>query len=732
VLPAAHILRQPQAFASDRSDGWLVEGRVVSEPRYTDEESRFVLELHRVYRDSMPYVVAGGALVRDRTLNREVAAGDTVVLTVALRRPPPARNPGAFDYRLHLHRQGIDALATLKQPGQWRGRRSGQVKWWQNLAGGLRQGMRRALLRNLSGAPAELLLAMLLGEKYRLPDEVDTAFRAAGLSHALVVSGLHVGLVALFCLTALRLCRLPEVWAAGLTVGFLVLFALVTDLQAPVVRATVMAAALLAGRVWGRPTDAYNALGVAALALLIWRPVWCFELGFQLSFAATFSIIHLYGGLHTRLAVFCGSDWGVWRGWIGTWLAAPLGVSLAAQIGTAPLILYYFQQISLVAPLANLVAVPLMGAAVGLGLLACLGAVLAPWAAMPFNGCNYLVLKALLALAEICAALPWASVAVGRPGWMGLLMFGAAVLFAPAVVARPRWRRPALVVALAAANLAVWGHVLREQRLEVVFFDVGQGDAAFVRFPNGRTLVVDGGERNPRFDFGQRVLLPFLRQRGIRRLDAVVGSHAHNDHIGGLVALLEGVEVGYYLDSGQQPESSTAQALLETAHRRGTRYRRVGAGDSLAGLGGVHAVVLHPLPGFVTPAGDSPHGLNNGSVVLRLRYGEVELLFTGDIEKEAGAALLSWGSRLQSDVLKVAHHGSRTSSSSAFLAAVRPQLALVSLGAYNRFGHPAPQVLARLDSVGARVVRTDRRGALVLKTDGRTLEWETVLPHEEN
>lgn len=562
---------------------------------------------------------------------------------------------------------------------------------------------------------------MLLGEKHRVPAETGEAFRRAGLAHALVVSGLHVGLVAVFCLGILRLCRVPEGAAALGTLAVLGLYALVTEFQAPVVRAGLMAAAALLGRLLGRPAETYNALGLAGLVLMAARPAEPFSLGFQLSFAATLAIVRLQGMLRALLPR-------PWRsGRKGEWVAAPLCVSLAAQIGTAPLIAYHFQQAPLAAPLANLAAVPLLGAAVGLGLGTGLVGEWWPGLALLFNGANWLVLTALGGIAATTAALPWATVEVSRPALPWLLAWGAAVLVLPQVVERPLWRKGAVFAVLALANAGVWAHVFEERRLEIVFFDVGQGDAALVRCPNGRVLVIDAGERSPRYDYGQRVLLPYLRREGIGRVDAVIASHAHNDHIGGLLALIEAVEVGYYLDSGQAPPSSTAKRLLAAVKRRGVRYRRVKAGDRLQGLGQVEALVLHPDERFVDAEGASPWGLNNGSAVLRLQYGQVGVLFTGDIEQEAGAVLAGWGQRLQSQVLKVAHHGSRTSSGADFIAAVRPRLALVSVGAYNRFGHPAASVVERLQAAGAQVVRTDRRGALVLETDGRQMRWRTVI-----
>ena len=276
-------------------------------------------------------------------------------------------------------------------------------------------------------------------------------------------------------------------------------------------------------------------------------------------------------------------------------------------------------------------------------------------------------------------------------------------------------------------NVTVWSPLLRARELEVVFLDVGQGDGVFLRFPNGKTMVVDAGARSAHFDHGARRLLPFLRYYGVDRIDVVVASHPHNDHIGGLVALLEKVEVGHYLDSGQTYDSWTAKRLQTLIREQGICYHRVAAGDSLVGLGGVSGVVLHPTGKFVDSAGVSPHNLNNGSVVLGLSYGAASLLLTGDIEEESDGAMLGWGRRLRADVLKVAHHGSRTSSRPLFIEAVAPRIAVVSVGFFNKFGHPAAGVMQHFEEAGVQVYRTDQYGAIVLRIDGEDVEVQTML-----
>ena len=695
----------------------VLVGRLAGEAEESASEgqvrTRLVLEAESWFPhhgESGP--LAGRVWVTLRGCRLPAGAGDRIWLHTRLRQPQPARNPGAFDFRRYLHLQGVHAAASAYRPGQLLRVEPLPAAWWrERLVLPLRRLTRGALEANLSGPPAGLLRGMLLGEKHRIPAEVADRFRHTGLAHALVISGLHVGLVALFFHTAFRVARAPP-WAACLATALvLFLYALVTDLQAPVVRASIMAGVVLVGRAIGRRGEVCNSLGLAAVVILCLWPASLLTLSFQLSFGATLAIVALHGPLMSLWPP-------AWRHEdraLGKWVLSPLCITAAAQLGTGPLIAWHFQQFAPVSLAANLVVVPLLGAAVSLGLLAALTGPWWPLAGALFNGANYLALKGLMGAVDAFAALPFASLTTPRPSALTLALAAWTAGLLAWGLRRPRGRALLLITLLAWANLQVWPRALRDRDLEIVFLDVGQGDAAFLRFPNGRTMVIDGGLRSRRSDFGERVVVPFLKRRGVSRVDAVVASHPHADHIGGLVHLLEQVEVDHFLDSGQACGSWTARRLRRLIEERGVAYHRAAAGDSLAGLGGVGAVVLHPREGFVDAEGGSPHGLNDGSVVVRFDYGDTRVLFTGDIEAASEPAVLGWGDRLRSGVLKAAHHGSRTSSGPAFVEAVSPSVCVVSAGAFNRFGHPAPEVMARLFEAGARVYRTDECGAVVVR-----------------
>jgi len=634
-------------------------------------------------------------------------------------RPSPARNPGAFDYRLFLERKGIYLQAYVKDRNDWflqQGASAGvdveglvRADLWGSVVLPARQMVRSVFDANLAGGPAGLLKGMLLGEKHNVPERVQAAFSACGVNHVLAVSGLHVGLIAAVVFFGTRMVGLGRSGSVVVSLAALAAYACLTGFPPSVLRAVAMASAVLAGSLLGREVDGLNALECAGVLLLSFQPLSLFDLGFQLSFLATGSILLLHKPVARALPIPSS-------GFLKTWIGGPLAVSLAAQLGTAPLIAGTFGQFALISPAANLVVVPLIGIAVSLGLLTVLVSAVSQSMMQLLNGCSWLVLSAAIRIAEGFAWPSWASVSVVSPS-TGFICTYALSLLLMVPGCRTSWVYRILIpLWLVSANVWVWGPFLRSGgRLEVTILDVGQGDGVFVRFPNGRTMLVDGGLRGRGVDAGERVIEPFLKHMGVGRIDVVVASHPHSDHIGGLVRVLEQFDVGAYVDSGQDYDSWTARRIRTIIGRQGIRHISVAAGDSLAGFGEAGALILHPDRDWVNLKGEAPHGLNNGSVVMRLTYGKMAVLLTGDIEHETDRDLIRWGTRLRSQILKAAHHGSRTSSSDRFLEAVGAKVAAISCGIGNKFRHPSPEVVRRLDQSEVTVYRTDLQGAIRLE-----------------
>ena len=724
LFPQSHISNFPHFGRSV-----VLAGRVVEEPTVFTGRAKVAIEIRRIEYGAGPVRACGKVLL---TFGEKVAApdyGDLITVEGYLRRPSPARNPGAFDYRTYLLRRGIFGLMSIRREGQIVALERGRgALLFERVVLPLRRSVRASVGRNLLGASRALLIGVLLGDRAGLPEEVRDAFETAGVIHVLAVSGLHVGLVAGLLLGILGFFSRSRGVTVGIAIFVLLLYALLTGLRPSVLRASAMFGLLLIARALERDTDVVNILGVAALLILCFSPQSLFDVGFQLSFAATLAIVTLHRPI-LRLFPHPLRDQNTW--W-GKWIALPIGVSLAAQIGTAPIIALYFNKLALASVFANLAVVPMIGAVVSLGLLAATFGPWLPWIATLLNATNWLLLQALIRTVRAISGIPHASIPMPAPSLLFLLPYFGVLILIVIGGRSVRARKAALFLVLIVANIYVWRGILGDRdRLEIVFLDVGQGDAIFVEFPNGRTMLVDGGPRMQSFDTGAWVLAPFLRHRGVKRLDAIVLSHPDNDHLGGLIHVAQEFEVGHLLEPGQRRDSRLLNWLLDLVPTRGIVPHRVAAGDSLIGLGGVRAVILHPTPAFVAEDGRTPYGSNNGSVVLRLEYCGVSVLLTGDVEWETDDALLRWNDRLRCTVLKAAHHGAGTSSTQPFLDGTIPEVVVISAGEHNRFGHPTPEVLERCAGTGAIVYRTDRQGAVLLTISDRGYRIRTMLSGEQ-
>lgn len=561
-----------------------------------------------------------------------------------------------------------------------------------------------AATTGLFGPRAPMVEALLVGWRGEIDPDVQQAFSAAGLVHILSISGFHIGLLAGWVLLVLRLGGVPRHPAEFAAAGSATAYAIFLGWPAPAARAALLAL-LLAWCRWRQREVAPGALLAFSAALVL-----AFDPSALVSVGAWLSVTALWGlTLATRW-----SD----RAIAPHPLVRSLAGSVGAMLGTAPLTAMLFGQVAPIAILLNLVAVPVAAMLVPALLGALLFHAFLPATASAFAASGGVLLEALQWVARVGATAPGAGVAGATGPRAALPWLLAAVLAIWAVAGRSTGRE--------AGRRLAWGGVaalwltllvqiggpaaLGDGRLALVFVDVGQGDATLIRTPTGRWVVVDAGPADERWNAGERVVLPLLRRLGARRIEAMVLSHAHRDHVGGAAAITAALPVGVALEPGEAFVESTYHAWLETLASRGVRWRAVSAGDEWH-LDGVRFRVLHP-PTAWPHAGDD---LNEDSTILEVSWGAFRALLMGDAGVVAEAALA--GRFGAADVLKVGHHGSRTASSAALLAEVRPQVAMISVGR-NRYGHPTPEAMSRLRAVGARIWRTDREGHITVESDG--------------
>lgn len=565
-----------------------------------------------------------------------------------------------------------------------------------------------ARIDRIFGADAPVVRALVIGDMTLIPTEQRDRFARAGLVHMLSVSGLHVAIIALALELLAGAMRLPRKPARVATIGLLAAYVVGIGAPPPAVRAAVMLGLLLASRILQRPSSPWAVLALGGAVPLV-APRTVLDLGWQLSVAGTVALAA--GGSMSRRVIPAK-----WRGARRSTARAAI-VSIVATVVTAPLVAWTFGRVALLGPITNLVADPVMGLLQPVLFLAiCIPVrpverVLADAA--------HLLLVAFDGVAAHAAAIPGAAPLV-YPTVLAALAGGIA---AAAVVVACLAERPAraCIVALACVALMTAEPLLQRPRgfTELHMIDVGQGDALALRTRRGRWVVVDAGRSWPSGDAGRSVVVPYIAHRG-GRVALFALSHPHADHVGGATSLFSALHPALFLDPGYVGTTPPYLAALAEARRDGIPWRRVHPGDSLV----VDEVVLTALaPDSVWASG--LNDANLASTVLLVRVGRVRMLLTGDAEAPEEAWLLDHSpDALRSDVLKVGHHGSNTSTSHAFLAAVHPRLALISVGANNSYGHPDPEVLERLGADGVPTLRTDLAGTIIVRTDGTRLEVE--------
>ncbi|MGB7758694.1 MAG: ComEC/Rec2 family competence protein, partial [Bryobacteraceae bacterium] len=744
----------------------ILSGCVVEPTALSGERERFLLELEPHARVQVTLYAKP-----DEPLPR-LAYGSNIELDAQVRSPRNYENPGAFDYRNYLARHDIywtasSAARTVRVlPG-----RCGSP--FQKAVMDLRAAA-MARIDSLYGRDsyqAAMMQAVLLGQQFQMQKVWTDDYRSTGTFHTLVISGTHVAIVAAFVFFVLRLCFAPASLAAALTAAVAWLYALVTGFNAPCVRSAAALTLVIAAGHFFRQKRPLNLLAAVALGFLLVDPDQLFDASFQLSFLAVAflgafatPLIRATSGplgrglselasrdrdinLEPRVAQFriemrllAETAHGAIRLPLGAarrgvaavartlfFLYEITAISAVIQAGLALPMIVYFHRVGISGLTANALVVPLMGLAIPVGFVA----VFTGWAWVASLGGVLLHLSRAIVHWHASLDPDWRIPT--PPLWLGIA-FSLALI--AAAMARGRWWRVASGVAVVALlALLLWQPFppgVHPGELELAVIDVGQGDGLLLIFPDGKRMILDGGGipafgNRPRsqLDLGEDVVAPYLWDRNIRSVDVVALSHAHDDHIGGLPALVSDFRPRE-LWTGATPDSPAWRVLRDRAQRLGVKIAPMLAPRRFA-WGGAQIEILAPFPDYV-PAGQPT---NDDSLVMRVRYGKHSFLLCGDAERPTEYRMLSANELQPDDVLKVGHHGSHTSSTQAFLDAVRPVFAIVSVGQDNSYGHPHADVLNRLLDHNAVVYRTDLDGLVSIRTDGRRFHvatWRDLAP----
>ncbi len=557
--------------------------------------------------------------------------------------------------------------------------------------------LRERILEVASGESGALLCGMLLGGSVGLSDETREVFAANGLAHLLSVSGTHFALLAGFLLMVLR--PLPVKVRKVVVFVLLCAYALLCGLKPPIVRALCMSAVLLFG---GSGAARGNLLCLTGLGLLCFSPAWLFDVGFQLSFGAVAGLIWLY----PKLKGYCCH-------YLPAILGEAMAVTMAAQLAVLPFLVTYFHQLPVISVVSNILLVPVLELATILTMIGVTFDFFFPCSETLIILAAWLV-EQVLVQAKLLASLPFSTVVVGSlPLFCTVFYYFALAIWAdlPCVqFVHNRERKLFLgVIGALISGTVLWKH-FAPIPFTAYFLDVGQGDCVVIHTPERKVIVIDtGGLKN--YDTGSRVLVPFLRSLGESKVDALLLSHYDYDHSGGVEALARNIQIESIILPSADTSSEVEAALLR--NEKFTFVERASVGRKYDFAGTVLEII----------------DVNEVSTVASMKYGNHSLLFTGDINTLRENKLKNLD---QYDVLKVAHHGSKHSSSLKFLEQVRPKVAVISVGVGNSYGHPHAETLQRLESVESNVLRTDELGAIKLTFDDDGIKWYSYVYHRND
>lgn len=713
---AVHVGHRPALFHTD-SVRWMGE---VEHCQPTRTRLRCIVRLQTASSTGGSDGAVEGrihAFMPDTLQTLPFALGAQIVFEGRLLAPAPRRNPADFDYWRYLWLEKIagtvwlDAVPHVHREAPW--------SLWQHVRL-LRQRIRQHVYAHVAAPDAQALtLALLLGERSRLTTETRATFTSTGLAHLLAVSGLHVMLVGfvLYRLLGSLLARTRWSWHVRqgtrtlLTLSVLVLYLMLTGASTSVVRAVVMTALLLGTSALHRPHLSLNALAIAALLLLVAKPGTLFQAGFQLSFAAVAGIVVFYPKLMPALS-------GITALPMGKYMAESTTVTLAATWTTAPVLFVHFGYVPLAGLLLNLVAIPLTAALLLASLLLVTAGALTGLSGA-FGGAIELAAYALTTVAQQGqTTMEWATLRL-PPNKYELLLPLLLIMGATALWSQPRWRWRLGLSGLAIAAMMFAAPLLRSPSASILFFDVGHGDAALLSFPGGEHVLIDTGGYAGRTTHAERTLLPHFERYGIAHLDAIVISHPHADHDAGLGMLLDALPISRIIYNGKAGERQLASLAYAKADSMGIPLQNVHAGDTLQLARGLQTRVLWP------PPNTDYLSANNRSLVLELIYQEADLLFLGDVEGVAEMHIAEqYEKSLPSALVKVAHHGSRTSSQPALVAAMARTTtqAVISADRTHRYGLPDEEVEERWMSYGVQPLVTSDHGAIWFTTDGKRVE----------
>jgi competence protein ComEC len=753
-----YVISNPHHILYHSSQGKItLEGIVEDSYAAFPDKNILIVQCVRQIKDSSYSPISGNIrLVIPGDLQFQY--GDFIRFHSNIKKIQSFQNPGGFDYERHMKRQGIYAVGFISSPTGIILLRQNTADNFQSKVESFRLYLKKIIFSNASTPEREIIEAMTIGNQNEIPFDVRDHFNKTGTSHILSISGLHLGMVAAmaFFLISILLKSFEYLMlrfntmkvAAAASFILVLIYAYIAGMGITVMRSTFMALAFLFSLLIGKQKDLYNTLSLAALIILIILPAALFDISFQLSFSSVLSLIYIVPKF-SHLSFDWFPDMPIKLKNIIHQVYLIILVSFAATIGTLPLIIFHFNRVSVVTILANLIVVPILGIA---ALIFCMAFILAalfsPLIAGLFVKTAAFFVQISVIIIKWLADLSWSSFNFTKPNMAEITLFYLLLILLVEATQTHKtdeniegfWmRHPVALRNLLIASLcliAADGVYLSvkeklNNNLKITAIDVGQGSSTLVQFPHGINMLIDGGGfADSSFDMGKMVIAPFLYAERISKIDIVVLTHPHPDHLQGLIYIVNNFAVRELWCTGLKADDDLFRELEKAINKSDIKIKYVSAQTQPVKINGVEIKILWPLKPLLEEGNQlSYEDANDSSLVMKIIYDNSAFLFTADISASVEDLLIKSGQNLQSDILFVPHHGSVYSSTPSFIGHVKNSQAIFSAGKTNVFRHPHPVILERYQSAGINIYRTDKNGAITLVSDGKIIHVNPYLPN---
>lgn len=629
--------------------------------------------------------------------------GNILEVTGIWREPEAASNPGQFDMAEWYYAQGIGFTMSKCRIRLVDGR----TDRLRQAVYGLRGRMEESFYGIAEEREAALMCAMLLGDKNGLSEDVKELYQNGGISHVLAISGLHISMLGMLLFGAVRRFGVPFAGAGILSGGLMGVYCIMTGMSVSTARAFIMFLVYLGAQVSGRTYDLKSSLSLAVVLLLFQNPQLLFQGGFQLSVLAVAGLAYLYPVLKKRMKV-------------KNKFADSLLVGISVQLAIFPCLLYHFYEFSAAGILLNLLILPAMSVLLLMGLLGGMaGMFFVPAGAAVFAPCHY-ILRYMEILCAMSLRIPGVRQIWGRPGTVSIFLYYGVLLVMLFLLKKKEIGRRGIILWSGLLMLGTAGLSVQQiQGMEMTFLDVGQGDCIFWQTKDGTSFLCDGGSSSVS-QVGKYRIVPFLKCRGVRKLDYLFLTHMDEDHVNGVCEILEGdtgIDIGCLALPDIEEQDEKYGQIISYAEKKGITVMKFHGGMEMR-ADNWSLKCLGPEEGM------DGSDKNAASLVLAVEYGGFRALLTGDVEEDGERYLIENGGIGKISVLKVAHHGSKNSTPKELLDMAQPVISVISCSEDNSYGHPSPELIGRLKEAGTAIYATMERGAVTVTTDGEQFEAE--------